>query len=180
MKKYLITLTVLVASISIASIFSEKAQAQPLTANMQTTATLAGSCIINAQSINVGNVVGGQASATGTGQLAVQCTKGTKYSFSLAFPTDGTDCPYMTGQASGDKLYYGVVINGQIADLYDPINSTGIGSQQTWTMTGMVSPPASLWDSQNVCKNRTSVYNGINPFVTPDSYSQNVSAQLTF
>lgn len=173
----------LITFLSVMSLSSLNAHAQTthnITTNIESSAKLTGVCTISAQNISLGSVIAGQPSSTGYGNLAIQCTKGTPYSYYLSFPSDGTDCPYLVGSQSGDKLYYGILINGTINDLYGPISSTGTGLTQSWTMTGMVTPPASRWNSSNVCKNRTSIYTGMNPYITPDDYSNYVSAIISY
>jgi spore coat protein U-like protein len=176
MKNLIITLI----SVILCTHFAQAQSIHSINATLNSSAKLSGVCTINAQNISLGSIIAGQPSSTGYGNISIQCTKGTSYSYYLSFPSDGTDCPYLIGSQSGDKLYYGILINGTINDLYGPISSTGTGLTQSWTMTGMVTPPASRWNSSNVCKNRTSIYTGVNPYITPDNYSNYVSAIISY
>lgn len=144
------------------------------------TATLAGSCTVNAGNIAIGALAPGTPSSSGSSQVGVLCTKGTAYSWYVEFRQDGWDCPFITGAVSKDTIYYMFYYDNHYQVYTSPANGnphTGIGTGflQTAPLYAYIQPN----QSYAPCP-RKPVNPGYNPFATPDTYSDSDWIVLNF
>lgn len=154
----------------------------------QATAKLQSNCTISMSNFSFGNIVPGQPSTTTTAQLTSLCTKGTAYNITFLFHIWGQDCMYLQGTTSGDRFYYyptSVDTGHMVGNNYSQAE-TGTGNTQTFNYVAGVQP-ASVpeWSGYSVCHG--AVYGsympinpGHNPYVTPDTYIDTNSVQISY
>jgi spore coat protein U-like protein len=158
---------------------SLNANAGSLTAATKASATLNKTCTIGASNVNFGtlNLAASNYTTYANGSFSVLCTKGTSYSILLTYGTPATNGYYqngrpstglMTGATSGAHIAYGLQqqpINNSLPSWgITPYTSVGTGGIQNITVYGEVQLNAF----------------GIPAYPTPDNYSDNVTATLTY
>lgn len=150
------------------------AYANNISGTTKATATLAASCIINANNINFGLFTPTNNGTTATtGTISLQCTKGSSYYIEA---TTGSSNSYiqrnMVG-TKGDKLNYNVY-----ASTFDQSQNMpwGTGSTYGTTTTHLFS------GSGNGGQQTLTMYAVMNnsQYVTPDTYSDNITATIHF
>lgn len=148
--------------------------AQTTTTSTKATSKLSSSCKIDAGDLNfgvIGNVVGETTPATSN--VNILCTRGTSYSVSVSLGTQGGGTTrLMRGVNKGDTFNYsicqeqgwsyqvnnGTHCTGKAWYSSVPLTSTGLGTQQTFTMYGYT----------------------INGYYTPDDYTDTASITITY
>ena len=143
---------------------------------------MAPSCAVTASDIDIGTIIPGQASSSGTGTMTVKCTKSTAYTYYVGFRQWGTDCGYLEGKNYGDRILYSIknlqtgndgvqpnqVNNYSGTGLYN-VAGTGMGTQQNLSFRiGLQTAGIDFGICTTPIK---SPGVGYNPFVTPDVYS---------
>lgn len=149
------------------------------TSVLQASGKISDVCYLTATNINFGilnlKAPGNINYANGT--LSLLCTKSTSYSVILGFGTAATGAFYtngrpntgfMTGQNTGNHIAYSIQsqpINNSLPSWGStPVNGTGTGSNQNYSMYGEIQLNAF----------------GTPAYPVPDNYSDNVTATVTF
>lgn len=173
MKSYILIAIALLLGTSL------QANAGSLTATTKASATLSKTCTIGASNVNFGtlNLAASNYITYANGAFSVLCTKGTSYSILLTYGTPATSGYYqngrpstglMTGANTGQHIAYGLQqqpINNSLPSWgITPYTSVGTGGIQNITVYGEVQLNAF----------------GVPAYPTPDDYSDNVTATLTY
>lgn len=150
----------------------------------KSTATLSAKCEVSVSDANFGTIVPGQASSTTTTTFTTKCTKGTSFSYWIGIRQWGTDCSYMSGKNSGDRIMYNVtnLQNGVVGA--NNIAGTGGGSKTTTTGTGVEQLLNFKWiinpSGSYTCPTGVKGIGNTNPYVTPDIYSDTVTFAVSY
>lgn len=177
-KKYIVGLLTALSLVVSISVVPQSAHAGSVSANTQATATLAKTCVVQTQNLNFGNITPGQTSRTTSATMSVLCTKNTSYNMTLQFWEYGVDCVYMKGQNSGDKINYGTwlgSVGGTVLQNNTSIAETGTGATQNFTFYSQIAPVVNYGG----CPTQPKVA-GINPYATPDNYSDTVTFYVSY
>lgn len=176
MKKLLLLLLGVMSQITLAS---------NSTGTNKSTATLSGKCEITATDLNFGQIIPGAVSSEATGTFNVKCTKSTTYQYYIGNSQWGTDCPYMSGKNSGDRIVVGIKdlqINNFTANNNSGtggangtlVSRTGTGSTESLSFQAIIQSQYrdSFGRTFSSCATTYKAPGvGYNPYVTPDIYS---------
>lgn len=149
-----------------ASLLSFNTHAGTTSANTQATATLNASCNLSINDMAFGQITPG-ASATATSTVSVNCTKSSDYAINFAYGNAGGS--HLVGQNHGDNLPYIVEIlqTGSYLTI-SQITGTGTGQNQSYGLQGFILN-AEDQSAQHIV-----------PYVTPDNYTDTITATMTF
>lgn len=169
----------LLIALAISSTLTTISFAGTTTTVFQATGKISDVCYLSVTNINFGTI---NLNAPGNinyanGSLSLLCTRSTPYSVILGFGTAASGAFYsngrpntgwMTGQNTGNHIAYSIqsqpINNNNPSWGSTPVNGTGTGAVQNYTMYGEVQLNAF----------------GTSAFPVPDNYSDNVSATVTF
>lgn len=136
-------------------------------ANFQTTASLVSSCTISTNNVTFGTINTNSTTDSNLPSLfTTNCTKGTTYSLALNGGQSGNiENRVMSGSLSTDKLAYQVYIDSSETNVW------GDGTEgKTQTFTGS-SLPINYTFYVKLLKNQ---------YVTPDTYTDNLTVTLSY
>lgn len=175
MKKTIITICALaVSSLSYAQSNTSK--------TFSAKSTLAAKCEIKSANINIGTIVGGQPSSSGSNTFSIKCTNKTPYQYYVGNWQWNIDCTYLEGANKKERLRYG--IHNLTTPTYMVNNTTGNGAggvlvsgmgegiEKNIVLQATINPSdQASW----VCPTEMKFPGaGKNPYVAADTYSDNL------
>lgn len=162
-KSSLIKVAILSASVLLTL---SNAHAGNATASTQATATLSASCNLSINDMAFGQITPGL-SATATSTVSVNCTKSSNYAIDFAYGNVGGS--HLVGQNHGDDLPYIVEIlqTGSYLTI-SQITGIGTGQNQSYGLQGFILN-AEDESAQHIV-----------PYITPDNYTDTITATMTF
>lgn len=131
------------SAVAIAAFASMSANAAtPVTAQLNTSATISSACRIAAQDISFGTVTpAASGDVTATGNLTATCTNGTAYKITISAGNSGSDAARTMKGATGnnDVFAYNLYSDAAFANIWrstevDGVGGTGNGAAQTLTV----------------------------------------------
>lgn len=140
--------------------------ANTLTTTTQASAQLQAVCNIGTQNMTFGTLTA-NTEASATSNVAVTCTKGSSYNITFAYGNPGGS--HLVGTNSGDELPYIVEIlqTGSFLTI-SSITGVGSGDIQNYGLQGFILQAEDMNAPHLV------------PYVTPDNYTDNITATITY